>query len=534
MEREPGQEAGSAGISDRAEADPILSILVISYNTREMTLACLRSIIAETQTPYELIVLDNASVDGSAEAIALEFSGIRLIANAENIGFAEGNNVAAREARGEYLLLLNPDTVVLRGALDQLHAFAETYPEAQIWGGRTVFADGSLNASSCWRRMSLWTLAMRSSGLSSLFRGNPVLNAEGYGSWPRDSPREVDIVTGCLFLIKRAFWHRLGGFDPTFVMYGDEADLCWRAQALGARPMITPDAEIIHYVGASQSVRADKMVRVNRAIMTLIRRHFPHWQQPLARGLLMLWPLSRVAALTVLAAMQPRFAAGRDAWREIWRRRDEWRAGYPDRPFQGQGSEMDTEMAGSVPRPKPGITRKDKRRRFFGSMLDPRAWAHGLKLINYYNYAHVRPLRRIRLGSGAAISPNATFSNPEHIAIGARVRIGTRCILWAGHARGRILIGDDVMFGPGVLVTAASYRFNDGHPVTDQAMDEADVVIGDDVWLGAGAIIMPGTRIGAGAIIGAGAVVRGDIPAMAIAVGMPARVVGHRRITPAS
>ena len=213
---------------------PVLSILVISYNTRAMTLDCLRTVVAETRTPYELIVLDNASADGSAEAIAAEFPEVRLIASPENLGFAEGNNVAARVARGEYLLLLNPDTLVLRGALDKLLGFARAEPQAGIWGGRTLFADGSLNPSSCWRRLDLWALAMRASGLAGLFRDSPVFNAEAYGGWRRDSPREVDIVTGCLFLIRRETWDRLGGFDPTFVMYGDEADLCRRAQAIGA------------------------------------------------------------------------------------------------------------------------------------------------------------------------------------------------------------------------------------------------------------------------------------------------------------
>lgn len=168
--------------------------------------------------------------------------------------------------------------------------------------------------------------------------------------------------------------------------------------------------------------------------------------------------------------------------------------------------------------------------RGIAAMLDPRAWAHGLRLVNYYNYAHVIPRRSLRLGQDVRLSPNAIFSNPERIEIGDRASIGARCTLWAGPATGRIVIGADALFGPEVFVTAAGYRFNDGSPVTKQAMDEADVVIGADAWLGARAIVMPGARIGDGAIIGAGAVVRGEIPAGAIAVGVPARVVGQREM----
>jgi hypothetical protein len=319
------------GREGRAEtAPPILSILVISYNTREMTLDCLRSVVAETRTPFELIVLDNASADGSVAAVATEFPDIRVIASPDNLGFAEGNNVASRQARGEYILLLNPDTLVLRGALDTLVDFARAHPQAGIWGGRTLFPDGRLNPSSCWRKLDLWALAMRASGLGSAFRGNPVFNAEAYGGWQRDRVREVDIVSGCLFLIRRETWERLGGFDPTFVMYGDEADLCRRAQAIGLRPMVTPEAEIVHYAGASETVRADKRIRLYRALMTLVRRHFPPWQRPLACGLLVSVPLSRSLALSVLAPLGAGSPASRAAWREVWGRRAEWRDGYPD------------------------------------------------------------------------------------------------------------------------------------------------------------------------------------------------------------
>ena len=100
-----------------------------------MTLDCLQSVIAETTVPYELIVLDNRSPDGSAAAIAEAFPDVRLIASQENHGFARGNNVAAREARGKYLLLLNPDTLVLDRAIDRLVAFAGRAPQAGIWGG---------------------------------------------------------------------------------------------------------------------------------------------------------------------------------------------------------------------------------------------------------------------------------------------------------------------------------------------------------------------------------------------------------------
>ena len=177
---------------------------------------------------------------------------------------------------------------------------------------------------------------------------------------------------------------------------------------------------------------------------------------------------------------------------------------------------------------KVSLNRGQRLLRLITSVLDPRAYLHALKLINYYNYSHVAPLRRVTRGAGAAISPNAVFSHPERIFLGDRVRIGARCHLWAGPSHGRIEVGDDCLFGPDVLVTAANYRFNDGSPVTDQKMDEADVRLGRDVWLGARVIVLPGVQIGDYAIVGAGAVVTKSIPQGAIAIGAPAKVFGQR------
>ena len=168
--------------------------------------------------------------------------------------------------------------------------------------------------------------------------------------------------------------------------------------------------------------------------------------------------------------------------------------------------------------------------RLFGSIIDPRAFIHLLKIINFYNYSHVQPMRKILKGTSNSISPDVSFTNAERIKIGNRVRIGSRCSLWAGPKNGTIEISDDVLFGPEVMVTAATYRYNDGHPVTDQLMDESDIFIGKDVWLGTRAVILPGAHIGDGVIIAAGSIVKGKIPPMSIYAGSPAKKVGERAI----
>lgn len=315
-----------------ADQPPRVSILVISYNTRAMTLACLESLRAETRTPHEVIVLDNASPDGSAAAIAEAFPGMRLIASPENHGFARGNTIAARAARGAYLLLLNPDTVVKGAAIDRLVDFAARTPEAGIWGGRTVFADGRLNPMSVFGDQTLWSLVCHASGLSAAFRGSAVFNPELYGAWPRDTERAVDVVQGCFLLIRRDLWDRLGGFDPAFVMYGEEADLCRRARDLGFRPRMTPEAEIVHHAGASSRLRSDKQILVLQARITLARRHLPRWQRPLALALLRSWPLGRRIAGALLARTtgQARFAELAAHWDRVWAARGVWSGGFPE------------------------------------------------------------------------------------------------------------------------------------------------------------------------------------------------------------
>ena len=273
-------------------ADIDVTVIVVSFNTCELTRAALDSVAAETrETLFEVIAVDNKSNDGSAAMLAAHPLKPRVMALDNNIGFARANNLAATGARGKYLLLLNPDTVILDRAIDKLVAFARATPNAGIWGGRTLFADKSLNPSSCWGRMTAWNLFCRAAGLTAIFPQSALFNGEALGGWRRDSVRNVDIITGCFLLIEKTLWHRLNGFDPLFFMYGEEADLCLRARALSARPIVTPAAEIIHYGGASERVRADQMVRLIAAKSSLIGLHWAPFAAPVGRTDRCVWPL---------------------------------------------------------------------------------------------------------------------------------------------------------------------------------------------------------------------------------------------------
>ena len=322
----PGGDLQAAASSNAASAE--VTVIIVSYNTRELTIKAIETLLANAgDVAMRVVIFDNASADGSAEAIQARFPDLEVIANPENIGFARANNLVAETADTEWLLLLNPDTETHPDAIENLLAFSKAHPEAGITGGRTVFPDGRLNIASCWRRMTVWSLICSATGLSAAFPRSNLFNPEAFGGWQRDSVREVDIVVGCFLMIRTALWRELGGFDTRYFMYGEEADLCLRAREAGYRPMITPDAQIMHLVGASSNKVSDKVIKVARAKASLIRDHWPRHLQPLGLRLLVMWALVRRVG-TAAIAMTGRRADQRDKWKAIWNRRDEWLAGY--------------------------------------------------------------------------------------------------------------------------------------------------------------------------------------------------------------
>ncbi len=306
---------------------PEVTVIMVSYNTSALTLKALETLFANAgDIAMHVVVWDNASADGSADAIADRFPDVELIRSDENIGFAAANNRVAERASTKWLLLLNPDTETYPNAIAQLVNFAKVQPKAGITGGRTVFPDGSLNAASCWNQMSVWSLFCAAVGLSRAFPDSPFFNPEAIGGWKRDSVREVDIVVGCFFCIRTDLWRELGGFDERYFMYGEEADLCLRARRQGYRPMITPTAQIMHLVGASTKRREDKMVQLMRAKATLVRDHWSPAKRSMGIALMWLWIATRRLA-TGLGSM---FGLSKSAplWRGVWRRRQDWLRGY--------------------------------------------------------------------------------------------------------------------------------------------------------------------------------------------------------------
>jgi GT2 family glycosyltransferase len=318
-----------------------VTVIVVTHNTREMTIECIRSILEQTTSvQYELIVFDSASTDGSSEAIREGFPTVKLITSGQNVGFAKANNIAAKGAQGRRLLLINPDTVVLDRAIDRLNEFATNSPECRIWGGRTIFADGSLNPASCWKCPTLWSVFCWAVGLN-LFKSSKLFNPEAYPHWKRDSARRVDIVSGCFFLIDRDLWQELGGFDPAFFMYAEEADLCIRAEKLGARPKITPTATIVHYGGASYPRKSEFRIQMLAGRVTLMDRHWSFVTRTIGRGLYSLVPLTRLLMYSAAAAVlrKAHYRGNAREWYKVWGNRWRWVNGWTEATVNAASAE---------------------------------------------------------------------------------------------------------------------------------------------------------------------------------------------------
>jgi GT2 family glycosyltransferase len=301
-----------------------ITVVVVNYNTREATLACLRSLGTELEPGDRVVVVDNGSDDGSADAFRAEFPDAVVVDAGENLGFARGVNagVAATTGGGpDLVMLLNPDTLVLPGSVAAFRGFAADHPEYRLYGGRTLRPDGSTDPSSCWGEMTGWSLFCFATGLSSVARGSTLFDPESLGRWGRDTAREVPIVTGCLLLISRADWTALGGMDERFFLYGEDADFSIRARRSGLRPVIVPDAVIVHEVGGSTASSGRKMAMVLAGKVTLLTTHWRPAAARTGRALLLIG--------TGLRGTLERLRGRHGLWREAWARRAEWRDGYP-------------------------------------------------------------------------------------------------------------------------------------------------------------------------------------------------------------
>ena len=310
-----------------------VSVVIVTYRNEADIGACLSAVgQAAPGIGLEVIVVDNASGDGTVAA-ARAAGGAKIIERQDNGGFAAGCASGAEAATGQWLLFLNPDTVIAPGAVEALLSCAQEHPGTGIVGGRFVHPDGTTDPRSFWGRPSPWSAACFALGLSSLLPGSRLFDPEAPQQWSGDpaQQRAVPVVSGAFMLVHRQLWDTLGGFDPVFFLYGEDADFCLRAAAAGCRPMVTAQA-VCQHAGGRSSTGAGKLVLLFTGKATLVRRHFPAWLRGTGVGLLLGGVLLRATASrvtgTASAARQARPTARGDDWRALWAARNEWRRGW--------------------------------------------------------------------------------------------------------------------------------------------------------------------------------------------------------------
>lgn len=274
-----------------------LSIIVVSYNTRELLADCLRSIAASTQyLAHEVIVVDNASQDASAEMVAAEFPEVRLISNDDNRGFAAANNQAIAVARGEYVLLLNSDARLRQGALQDMVSHLATHPRTAVVGGQLFNTDGTFQSS--YFDFPGWSSELLLlTGLARWVKGPTFPSHKQADS---TTARSVDWVSGALFMVRRAAIDEIGLLDERYFMYAEEMDWCLRMHQNGWGVDYLPEAQAVHVTSASAHRQPERRrAQVYWSKYLFVRKHWGGGQAALFFGLLGLLSVTKLIAWSV-------------------------------------------------------------------------------------------------------------------------------------------------------------------------------------------------------------------------------------------
>lgn len=280
----------------------MISIIIVNWNTRDLLLQCIESLYKDNGiSKREIIVVDNASSDGSAEAVSASFPSVKLIVNERNLGFAAANNIGANAASGNVLVFLNPDTIVEPGTIDALFEFLDRNPNAGVIGCRIVNSNGHTE-------QTYWTSFP---DLNWLFREATYLNKISNArqrSISFDEPVQVAHLLGACIAIRSELFREVGGFDERYFLYMEETDLCWRVQALGKRNYYHPAVKITH-LGQQSSKQAAHWTNVQLQLSTYAFLRRNHSMGPIKRIVALL--AMQIGALIRLVLWQIRWIQGR-------------------------------------------------------------------------------------------------------------------------------------------------------------------------------------------------------------------------------
>lgn len=280
---------------------PILSIIIVSYNTADITIDCLNSILKDKglkETPYEIIVVDNNSKDDSIKKIEnfqkLNKCLLKIIKNKDNAGFGKANNQGIKIAVGNYILLLNSDTIILHSAISQSLDWLSSHPECSICTAQLLNKDGTIQASGGFfptlSNVFTWCLSLDDLPLINriikpLHPHTPTFYT-GDKFYTKDHCQ--DWVTGAFMLTKKPLLDKTNGFDENYFMYGEEVELSFRIKKATPNNQVwyLVGPQIVHFGGASATNRLDPILNEYKGILSFFKKHRPNWQYPIVKFLL--------------------------------------------------------------------------------------------------------------------------------------------------------------------------------------------------------------------------------------------------------
>lgn len=283
---------------------PILSIIIISYNTAKLTLDCIKSIFLDKglkEIPFEIIVVDNNSHDESVQELKKLKDKITLIENKDNTGFGKANNQGVKIAKGNYILLLNSDTIILHSAISQSLDWLCSHPESSICTAQLLNKDKTIQASGGFfpnlANVLTWCLSL--DDLPLINKIIKPIHPHTPTFYTKDkfylSDHRQDWVTGAFLLTRKNLFDKVGGFDESYFMYGEEVELCYRIRKNTTNNQVwyLIGPQIIHLGGASATSRLDPILNEYRGIISFFKKHKPKWQYPLVKLLLKINALIR-------------------------------------------------------------------------------------------------------------------------------------------------------------------------------------------------------------------------------------------------
>lgn len=241
----------------RKEVD--LSVIILNYNTKDLLRECLKSVVGSNLADFadEIIVVDNASSDGSPEMVKKEFSKVILIINRENLGFSAGNNVGIKRAKGRYLLFLNPDTLVEPQTFKIMLDFMEQHPRVGAATCKIELPNGQLD-NACHRGFPTpWNALCYFSGLGKIFPRFQFFNGYTLACLDLNSIHQIDSACGAFLIVRRQAGEEVAWWDEDYFWYGEDLDFCYRLKEKGWQVMFVPKAKIIHYKGAASGIKKE-------------------------------------------------------------------------------------------------------------------------------------------------------------------------------------------------------------------------------------------------------------------------------------